>query len=322
MSSGARKPWLLLVTGALAIGGASRASEPWIGCRDGCMVPEEAEARFLPFLASTPDLVFEGDYLSREMTTARRERFVFRVREVLAGATAESVVRLSTIGWHSFENTTHARPGTPVLGWLSYRCDFEGQPCGNFFLIAGGDTLLAGALPSGVSGHAGSSPLAYSRFRRAIQQFEPRPDLARFDRFAALVLVRPIIPTVKYPGKPPRVGPNPYPANGGVWSCESLLVVLGKLKHAPRYLSFQRRSLSPILEVQPGDQFLLPIPPGFSGDTLQLEPYPRALLVRDEWAVGLGAPLQGVDQLFERSPDGMFRRRALERPVRAAGLER
>lgn len=242
------------------------------------------------FFVGVNDFVFLGRFVSWAQDTALHgsEYFVqCRVDSVLMGYAPDSVVTFRRLIRPSFAASA-LRPGARVLGRFSRRCTLEGEPCGDFMLVGEDGVLL--------SDHISDDQMTD-------KATDPRP-----------------LRVVDLPGDVLRAGgldvrlhdaeglamafltDHQRLASGGLWRVVEPHWIVGRGAQLPQFVHF-RRGENCYTEYQ-GNSFLLPVPLGFSGDTLFVDYCPRVLVVKSGEVLALGVKPSALDSLIRPSPTG------------------
>ena len=252
----------------------------------GCPITDMTCGAYAHFLAMR-DLVVEGELLGFS-GEGRERRARHLVRQVLVGFTRAET--LSTILPRYREELL--APRTRTLVWKSR----DSEIAGNFAIIPADDRILFNyTKPEGPprARKRRFPPVKYAPVKRAV--LKTKTALSLFDGAEAVLLAR-------LHGN----GRWPIPENGGTWTIDSLVRVLGSPKVVPTSVSFGRPHANEgLMEVRPDDLFLIPVPHGFRDSTLAIGVFSRPLVVRNGISIGFGVSVDSLDQAFDIQSGGV-----------------
>lgn len=245
----------------------------------GLSWPRGAPGEFAEWLRHSHDVVFLGRFVSWERDTSPYEAgHLVRcaVDSVLMGDAPEREIVLSRLGRLGFSSDA-LRPGVRVLARVARRCTITGQGCGDVMLVSPDGLLLAD--------HIASS-----------QTTDPDGPRLRLEDVTARALAGDDVPSrlrhvrgLAWAG----LGSKAFLTTGG--ATYPLLQPEWLVASADSLPGFVRLSRPDFCQpAQPIDRILLPIPAGFTGDTLVVEGCPRSLQVVESYSLGLGVDVREI----------------------------
>jgi hypothetical protein len=203
-----------------------------------------------------------------------------RIDDVLFGSAPDSSIELTLL-----ETGFGLTPGDRILTWSHYTPEDDWRLRG-WCLRLDGDVLRDRLdEPAWVASGGPQRTLSLSAVRHDLSDRNHPSSLFNGIRSIALARLR---------------GSSRWSESGATYEVDSLAWALGKGEVVPRVLTFPAApGCHP--EIFPGDSLLVPIPPGYQGDTLSLPACPSALRVKDGFVPGLGVPLSEILRSIDMS---------------------
>lgn len=222
-----------------------------------------------------------------------------KVDHVLSGVCEDTVITVFA-EWHGYFDGNPV--GTPVVAWGIRSCDDSWRIRGQLGVIRADGSIVS---RHGMPLKTGDSTFASVTVNQLIafdaQLYRMQPVMA-FDGATAIALVR-------------RTDRNSWTTDGVVFTVDSLSWVINRSQRVPRTLVFP---LTPgcFPDIYPGDSLLVPVPLGFSGDTLHVSQCPSALRVHCGFAPGLGVRVIDIQAPFARVGSSYHVLRVMAKKVR------
>ncbi len=167
--------------------------------------------------------------------------------------------------------------GSRVVAWGNRSADDHWRIRGRLGVIQKDGNIFGRQGESVYPIFGSSSPqVTEGQLLSSVQLRQAQPEML-FEGAGAIALVR-------------RVDRSDWTADGAVFTLDSLGWVMGDGAKVPRFLKFGLLS-GCVPDIYPSDSLLVPIPPGFHGDTLTIVRCPTSLLVKSGYAPGLGVYL-------------------------------
>jgi hypothetical protein len=286
---------MLMAAAALAPS-AARGSDSILvrGGTQGEPRSRSTAGEFSRWLAGHQDLVLVGEFQAALPETLPYEGTVLvrcRVLRCLRGVAVDSVVTFSRVVDVSFaRERMHA--GARILAWVARQCTYHRRPCGDFYAMAGGDTLLSDYSSAGTAEalRRDPRPLRFSDLDTVVVSGREIHDaIEGTDAIAVAGLIDPTA------GRGPTAGVTFQVVNAR-WLVPGSAV-------APGYVTFPRiEDCSPSAG---GRLYLLPVPRGFRSDTLTIDVCARVLSVQDGECLAIGAPVDSLARFVRRTGRGL-----------------
>ncbi len=261
---------------------------------DGIAMPRAKAKEVAEWMSEGNDLIFLGRVESSARDSTRLEgggvsfergRMCVRVDDILRGYSSDPAVCFT----HSRQLATRRiQPGQNVLVWITRRPDLPRRLEGNFYVLDTDGALLSD----------GSTSSAMDRTRRDPRKlrYQDLPlDTVRQRDIRAILRGAVAIAAVGFAEK--RWNLNKAP-----WKCLDARWVFGTTTHLPTCVRFADTSTCG--GYPEADTYLIPVPPGYQGDTLFINACPPFLRVMGGEVTALGVPLTDLDRVLTRSANG------------------
>lgn len=220
-----------------------------------------------------------------------------RVKSAWLGAIADTTIDTFVLGFMQYWPDS-VKPGSHVVAWLGRDCDDGWRYWGQLVLVS---------REGGIVPEAGSGRFKEIR-ARTCAELKYAATHTRFPHSTALFEGADAVALAR------SLGPDKRPERGDATmtlTCDSLGWAIGRGRVVPRKLTI------PLVEdcyaeIFTGDSLLIPVPGGFSGDTLVLGTCWSALRVKAGYVPWLGVATSDLGSVLERRRDGLH-----VRPLRA-----